>query len=356
MALRLLSAVLLLVLARPAGAAEASVAGSSRVQSVVRARYLMGTVFRFEVPDDGDARPASQALEAALDEVQRLESLLSNWQKDSEVSLLNGRAGGGETPVSADLLAVLESAIRWAAATHGAFDPTVEPLTRRTREGGVRTGKSPEDILPAGRTDIGWQRIRIDRPAGTVSLPAGGGLDFGGIAKGYALDRAARILLERGFASALLDAGGQILARGHPPDQEGWLVAVADPMDRSQPVFPVMLRDVSMATSGNSERPGEIVDPRTGRPVAGRYSAVSFTADATSADALSTALFVMGPRRGTAWAKDRKDCLAMFLEPGEEPADPLRVEGSAPQPSPDHVLLIIGVQDAATWSVHAENR
>jgi thiamine biosynthesis lipoprotein len=318
----------------------------SRGEAIVRARYLMGTVFRFELPQGGDPEEASRALEAALDEVARLETLLSNWREDSELSRLNRRAGSGEAPVSEDLLAVLTAALHWADATAGAFDPTVEPLTRPLLGGDSAAARG---ALPL---PVGWRRIAIRRGAGTVAIPAGGGLDFGGIAKGYALDRAAGVLLQHGYASALLDAGGQILAIGHPGSEPGWEVAVADPADRTKPVFPIVLRDVSMATSANAERPGEILDPKSGRSVPGRYSAVSFAADATSADALSTALFVMGPQRGEPWARGRKDCLAMFLEPGQDAGGSPRVRGLSP-PSPGHFLLITGKR-AGTRSVHAE--
>jgi len=97
---------------------------------------------------------------------------------------------------------------------------------------------------------------------------------------------------------------------------------------------------VSLATSGNSERPGEIVDPATGRPVDGRFSASALALDATSADALSTALFVMGPVRGEAWARPRSDLLALFLEPAEK-ADGLPRASGTLRPAPAGHFLVI---------------
>jgi thiamine biosynthesis lipoprotein len=140
------------------------------------------------------------------------------------------------------------------------------------------------------------------------------GVDLGGIAKGYALDRAAEKLRGRGISAALLDAGGQLLAMGAPPGEEGWSVAVADPADRGRPALPLLLRDASAATSGDSQRPGEIVDPADGSSIAWSGSVTVIHPEATAADALSTALFVLGPRRGLAWASHESDLLALYLE------------------------------------------
>src|SRR5262249_47901368 len=125
---------------------------------VVRARYLMGTIFRFEAPPS-DA--AGMALDAALDEVQRLGGVLGKWDRESERPRLNGRAGTGAIPVSADLLAAVSSALHWARETEGAFDPTVEPLTRSFRREFSResTPVGPAPGLPAAV--VGWRRIRL---------------------------------------------------------------------------------------------------------------------------------------------------------------------------------------------------
>ena len=321
---------------------------------VIRARFLMGTIFRFEAPAGGDS--VASSLESALDEVQRLELILSNWNQESELSRLNARAGKGATRVSGELFAAVDSALRWARKTGGAFDPTVEPLTRLLRSGNSIPGPtSAAGPVRGPGQRVRWKEIVLDPVAGTVEIPAGGGLDLGGIGKGIALDRAARILSAGGIHNVLLDAGGQILAVGSPPGERGWRVALADPADRQEPAYTLLLRDISMATSGNSERPGEIVDPATDRIVAGRYTATSFAADATAADALSTSLFVMGPQAGAQWARQRTDVLALYLDSPVEGGPP-RASGTLTPPAPGHSLEV-----SATWNrdrgrLHAENR
>jgi thiamine biosynthesis lipoprotein len=106
----------------------------------------------------------------------------------------------------------------------------------------------------------------------------------------------------------------------------GWPVAVADPARRDRPFLPLLVTDVSAATSGNAERPGEIVDPATGATLRWKGSATAVAPDATSADALSTALFVLGSERGTRWARRRRDVAAVFLDPGDR--GPTRISGT----------------------------
>jgi len=304
-----------------------------------------------------DPSRTAAVLEEGLDEIGRLEDVLSNWRADSELSRLNARAGKGATEVSPTLFAAVTASLEWARETGGTFDPTVEPLTRRFRTGPANANPAPQPPSRlAGLSAVGWSRVKLDAARRTVILPAGGGLDMGGIGKGIALDAAARVLAARGIHDALLDAGGQLLALGSPPGEMGWTVAAADPADRARPTYPLILKDVSLATSGNSQRPGEIVNPATGRPVEGRYSATALALDATSADALSKALFVLGPQRGETWARRRADLLALFLEPVGPSTDLPRMSGSLSPAPPGHFLFITASPNRQQRSLHVEVR
>ncbi|MBI4169153.1 MAG: FAD:protein FMN transferase [Acidobacteria bacterium] len=323
------------VLSPPSGwAAERTPAATEAVRgaragSVARARFLMGTPLVIEIP----GAPQEAVFEEALGEVARLEEVLSNWREDSEVSRLNRQASERPFRCSADLFAALEAALRWAEATGGAFDPTVEPLVRRY---GLRPAA---DALPAGAADlvappgdgpgagpgvVGWRHVRLDAVARSAAFDAAGmGIDFGGIGKGIALDAAAGVLRARGVRSALLDFGGQVLALGASPGEPAWTVEVADPDARRRAVARIRVRDLSLATSGNAERgregkaAGHILDPRGGAPPAFAGSVTVAAPEATAADALSTALFVMGPEAGTRWAEGR-DLPALFLWRGPD--------------------------------------
>jgi FAD:protein FMN transferase len=337
---RLRRGVLALTWAALSGGA---VAASGRPASVpaaspsteARARYLMGTRLTIVLP----ASAPEAAFEAAFGEVERLEGVLSNWTERSELSRMNAAASHGAVRCSADLFAVIGAALHWAEETGGAFDPTVEPLVRayglRGPEGRIVTGIEGFGMArPWGgrngafedlRAPVGWRHVRLDREGRTVAFDRQGvGIDLGGIGKGFALDAAAGVLTRRGVSSFLLDFGGQILAVGPPPGRPGWPVAIADPLLRGKVVERVEVRDRSVSTSGNSERsvPGEdgpvghILDPLERKPAPFRGSVTVIAADATAADALSTALFVMGPDRGKAWA-DRHHVAALYLERSE---------------------------------------
>lgn len=237
---------------------------------VDRVRWLMGTFC--EIRADGPA--AAPAVAAAFDEIDRWDRILSLYQEGSELNALNRAAGRGPFHATAPLYAATEAALRLARETGGAFDPTILPVLR----GG-----------PAARGLVGWGKVRLDPTLMTIELPAPGmGLDFGGIGKGWALDRAAAVLRARGVDHALLNFGGQVLAIGSTPSGRDWTVTLPGRQ------APLRVRDASVSTSGDSERPGHIVSPFDGRPVRRRASATAVLPDATAADAWSTALYVLG--------------------------------------------------------------
>ncbi|HXF95611.1 MAG TPA: FAD:protein FMN transferase [Gemmatimonadales bacterium] len=242
---------------------------------VARAWEIMGTVF-----SAGAWGRDSAALVAAVmrahDSVRLVDSLLSPFRDDSEISRLNREAGSGQREaVSPTFAAVLGEALRVARASGGAFDPTLRD----------------------------WRGVEFDSAARTVRLRRGLRLDFGGIAKGYALDRAA-LALEGVADSAVLNLGGQLLvlapvgasSRAAPDAQRSWPVGIADP---DRPLSALALIEVpagrfSVSTSSQAEQPGHIRDPRTGRPAARARSVTVVAPSGSAADAWSTALFVLG--------------------------------------------------------------
>jgi len=270
----------------------------------------MGTLWTASADGDGSAA----ALDAALDTVAALERSLSNWSPASELSRLN--AAGGGIP-SEPLCAVIDSARALAAATEGAFDPTVEPLSLAWDLRGA--GRVPSEAqLVVARDRVGWERLSVDREHSRVELH-GALLDLGGIAKGFALDRAAAVLAARGIAGASLDAGGQRLLPGGEPCS----VWVAHPEQRDRAAVCLVLAAGSLSTSAQSERSlghgrhriGHILDPRSGRPAPTHASVSVFARSGTRADALSTALLVLGRERARAFAIAHRELGVLWLEP-----------------------------------------
>jgi thiamine biosynthesis lipoprotein len=233
---------------------------------VARAWEVMGTIFTVGAWGR-DSAALDAATRRAYDSLRLIDSLLSTYRRDSEISRVNRRAGSGAVPLSAPFHAVLDAALRVARASGGAFDPTLRD----------------------------WRGVRFDSAARAVRLRPGLRLDFGGIAKGYALDRAALALA--GVAdSAVLSLGGQLLVLGGPREGGGRPVGIPDPDN------PLVLLAVvhlppgsrSASTSSQGEQPGHIVDPRTGRAAARARSVTVVAPTGLAADAWSTALFVLG--------------------------------------------------------------
>ncbi len=296
-------------------AVTATPAPSLAAPTTTRARFLMGTRLVVTLP----GAVADEVFDQAFAEVARLERVLSNWDSDSELSRLNRAAADGTVRCSDDLFVAVSAARHWAEMTGGAFDPTVEPLVRRfglrgdegrlepARQGLAGSGAA----APADRPNdgpVGWQHLHLDPLTRSIRFDAPGvGIDLGGIGKGIALDAAARVLGERAIRAALLDFGGQVLATGSGPGG-AWPVGIAGPGDRDSAALWIVLRGSSLASSGNGERSGpdglgHILDPARGAPAGYAGTVTVLAPDATAADALSTALFVMGPDRGLPWAE-----------------------------------------------------
>jgi FAD:protein FMN transferase len=245
----------------------AACGGEPLAPTVARAWPVMGTMMSAAAWGPDSAR-LETALDAAQDSVERIDSLLSTFSDDSEITWINRRAGtAGERRVTPSFAAVLAEALAVAGASYGAFDPTKR----------------------------NWRGVRFDSARGTVRLARGLELDFGGIAKGYALDRAA--LAFAGVAdSVLLDLGGQFLWVATPPAPTRRTVGIADPDNSARVLAAVEMVGGSVSTSSQAEQPGHIVDPRS-RPPAAAQRARSVTvlaADGMTADAWSTAFFVLG--------------------------------------------------------------
>jgi len=247
----------------------------------------------------------SLASEAAVLECSRIEAACSTWKADSDFCRLNEAKG---RPVSLDRewLELLSQARGWSRRSGGAFDPV---LYRLLGAYGVRAGgRTPTGTeLAAARAGSGFQHLHLDIQKGAARLKNGAGIEEGGFAKGYALDRMRAQLSHSGIGSGLLDFGGQLMAFG--PAVE---VSIADPKDRTRPRFSIALEDASLASSGLSEHGSHILDPRNGQPCADWGSVSVIAPSAFEADCLSTALYVMGPAHGLAWAR-RHAIAAIFL-------------------------------------------
>jgi thiamine biosynthesis lipoprotein len=282
--------------------------------------------------------PASHAaaLPGLRDDVSaafaEVEGSLSVFREDSDLAAVNRNAGGNALPVNAHVAAVLDSALRVARASGGAFDPTIGPLMRAWgfRDTVVTSPPSP-DVLSAALADVGWQHVETLTGVGGTNrvrlARAGMRLDLGAIAKGYAVDLACA-RLRPAHDSFLVDLGGNLRAYGEAaPGRGGWRTGIRNPFDRSMLIGTVLMTNgEAVATSGNYERfinfenrrYAHIMDPRTGWPVQGMAGITVLAPSAMEADALSTTLFVLGPADGARLLQMHPGCEALWV-PDEQP-------------------------------------
>lgn len=267
---------------------------------IERRQYLMGTLVQIKATDD-------RAISAAFGEMARLERLTSK-EGEGELAQLNREARAGPVKASDELFSLLEKALQYQGLTRGKFDIALGKLVDLwgfSEEGSeVPSAEQIERLL-------GERGISLDRANKTVKLDRNSKLDLGGIAKGYAVDRAIQVLKDRGVEAALVDAGGDIRIYGSRPERffshRPFKIAIQHPRKESQILGTVQLSgDQAIATSGDYQRYfvrdgiryHHILDPATGRPARGCISATIIAPTALVADALATGVFVLGPTEG----------------------------------------------------------
>jgi thiamine biosynthesis lipoprotein len=302
-------------------------------------RVSMACVYTIVVYGD-DMASLRQATSAALDEVDRIDRLMSNYKKESELSRVNREAAKSPVKVDAELFDFIAECLRYSRESDGAFDITVGPLMKAW--GFFRgEGRMPTDAeLVEARNHIGYQHVLLNQNDRTIFFDkAGVELDLGGIAKGYAVDRAVAVLKRYGVNSALVSAGGStIYGLGYPPAKSAWEVKVQDPVDRNKTAMTVQLKDQSLSVSGSYEkffelggvRYSHIMDPRTGKPIQGMLSVAVITRDGLSGDALDNVFYVLGVRQSRARLNKFSPSEVIFFLP--EPGRPwkmIRMRGSA---------------------------
>ncbi|MGI9261323.1 MAG: FAD:protein FMN transferase [Woeseiaceae bacterium] len=286
----------------------------------------MGTSFSIKLvapEDDFDKALLAERVHAILN---RVNSRMSTWQSDSELSLFNANASTDWIDTSAEFCGVLESALAISNHTAGAFDITVGPFVNLWGFGPDEnvTPEPPSDELITGAGKrVGYRKLQTDCGIPAVRKSQEDVyIDLSAIAKGYAVDQIANELDERGLANYLIEIGGELRMRGHNASDANWAIAIEKPADLERAVqLIVNLTNQAMATSGDyrnffefrGERFSHTIDSRTGRPVTHRGAAVTvISKSAAEADALATALLVLGPEAGYAFA-EKERIAAYFL-------------------------------------------
>jgi len=281
----------------------------------------MGTLMRITLYAH-DASQAESAFHAAFARISALDAALTDYQPDSELNQLTLKAVRHPVKVSGDLLAVLVKAEQYSRETDGAFDITVGPVTHLWRAARKTHAVPTQDDIKAAVAHTGFGKLHINTAAGTVEVDEPGmQLDLGGIAKGYAADRALSVLAEHKINSALVAASGDLAFSGPPPGKPGWRIQV-DPTGQVEgPLTRVLLMThAAVSTSGDHEqhldaagnRYSHIVNPHSGRALTSGMAVSILARAGIDADAAATAFDVLGATAGLAFI-ERQPGMAAFV-------------------------------------------
>lgn len=306
--------------AQPDGAADADREPATVVEG---RRMMMGTMFQISVADVEEEQ-ARAAITAAFEAVAEVERRLSPHREESEVSRINAAAGGEPVAISAETVEVLRVARQISERSNGAFDVTFAALSPVWRSLRATPPSVPSDeAIEAARALVDYRQLVVDYADNTASLRRPSmAIDLGAIGKGHGVDRAGAVLAERGIENFLVGGGGDLLVRGTKRGTP-WRLGVQHPRRRGGLLGTLTLgHDEAVVTSGDYERFVEIdgrryhhiIDPRTGRPVRGTISVTLTAPNATLADGLSTAVFVLGPTAGMALVEATEDVEALIID------------------------------------------
>jgi thiamine biosynthesis lipoprotein len=273
--------------------------------------------------------------DAAFEAVDGLEKRISEWQPDSYTSKINEHAGERPVETTPELMQLLVHSRHYWQDSKGIFDVTVGPLVALwgfyRKEAHLPTDQEVNDA----RAKVGMDKVELDEVANTVHFKVPGmRLDFGGIGKGLACDRAANVLKEEGVTCALVNSGtSSVVAIGAPPGTPGWTIRIRSPYNKEEHVEELTIKDESLSTSSGSEnffeidgkRYCHIFDPRTGKPVEGRLSGTSIAPTGEESDALSKVFFVLDIESAKAYCASHPKVRAVVLVLDNGAVKPVRI-------------------------------
>jgi FAD:protein FMN transferase len=285
-----------------------------------------------------DAARLHGLFDAATAEIRRLERLMTTWDPSSEVSRVNAAAGKEAIPVGPETFDVIRESIHASEISDGCFDITFETLH------GLWKFDQDLDPHPPSATDLkarlkylGYKHVKLDPAAHTVMLDEPHvRIGLGGIAKGYAVDKAAKVLEDAGLASFYVQAGGDLYTRGTKPDGSPWQAGIRDPRGPEGDYFAMMpVSDHAFSTAGDYERSyvvdgkryHHIIDPHTGYPATASRSVTIWAPTALLADEIDDAVFILGPEKGLALVESIDGVGAVIVDAHDRVWTSKRLEG-----------------------------
>jgi thiamine biosynthesis lipoprotein len=268
-----------------------------------RPQKLMGNTFEITVVSD-DGNSANQHIDAAINEIRRIEKLLTTFNEESQTNLINRNAGINPVKVDWEIFDLIERSLRISRITDGYFDISYGGIDKSFWNFDREMKELPNPALIKDHLKlVNYLNIILDREKQTVFLKEKGmRIGFGGIGKGYAAEMAKQMLQNRGVTSGIVNASGDLITWGNQADGKPWTVGIADPDNAKQPFSYMNITNMAVATSGNYEKfvvingkkYSHTINPKTGMPVSGVKSVTIFCPNAEIADAMATPVSIMG--------------------------------------------------------------
>ncbi len=267
---------------------------------------LMGSRFDISVVADSEEK-GNEYIYIAITEIKRIEDIISSWNPSSQTSLINKNAGIEPVKVDKELFDLIERCIAISKLTDGAFDISYASMDRIWKFDGSMTTMPSEESIQKSVEKVGYQNIILNKDDTTVYLKIKGmKIGFGAIGKGYAADKAKKLLIYKGAKAGIINASGDMNTWGEQPNGEDWKVGITNPLNKNKVFALLPISNSSVVTSGNyekyvtfnSKRYSHIINPKTGYPSSGIVSVSVFASKAELADALATSIFVMGKEVG----------------------------------------------------------
>lgn len=268
-----------------------------------RPQKLMGNAFEIIVVNDNE-KTAQQHIDAAIEEIRRIEKLLTTFSEESQTNHINQNAGIQPVKVDQEIFDLIERSLRISSITDGYFDISYGGIDKSFWNFDREMKQLPDpELIKEHLKLVNYKNILLNRENQTVFLKEKGmRIGFGGIGKGYAAEMAKRLLQKRGVASGIVNASGDLTTWGNQADGKPWTIGIADPENAQQPFSYMNITDMAIATSGNYEKfvviggkkYSHTINPKTGMPVSGVKSVTIFCPNAEIADAMATPVSIMG--------------------------------------------------------------
>jgi len=273
---------------------------------VERQTILMGSVFQVTIVAD-DSIQANLRIEQTIEEIKRIENLISEWQPHTQISQVNQNAGIKPTKVDREVFDLTKRALEYSKMSNGAFDISTASMDRIWRFDGSMDSLPDPQLIAQSIANVNYKNIILDSLHSTIFLKNKGmKIGFGSIGKGYAADKGRELMLANSIAAGIVDASGDLATWGEQPTKKPWLIGIRNPFKKNRILAILKLKLSAVATSGSYQKYAEIdgkryshiIDPKTGYPSTGLVSVTIYGPSAEFANALSTSIMVLGEREG----------------------------------------------------------